>query len=110
MFHSQVQVLLAVACLSGLLARVGGAPRREQLTEILQEDFISGMDLSHLLVLRFASELMASRGKEAIREEEEEEEELGGGRERLMRRHAQFAHRARKPGCRNFFWKSFTAC
>uniref|UniRef100_A0A3Q2Q5F7 Somatostatin/Cortistatin C-terminal domain-containing protein n=1 Tax=Fundulus heteroclitus TaxID=8078 RepID=A0A3Q2Q5F7_FUNHE len=65
-------------------------------------------DLTDLLLLRFMSELMASGGEEL--HHELEEDEFGGGRERLTRRHIRFAHRARKAGCRNFFWKSFTSC
>ncbi|XP_037554214.1 somatostatin-1A [Nematolebias whitei] len=101
MLHPQVWVLLVVSSLSGLLVPGGG----EQMTEILREDFIKDQAPTRLLFLRFVSELMASRG-ETLRELEEEE--LGGGRERLRRRHLRF--RQRKAGCRNFFWKSFTAC
>uniref|UniRef100_A0A3B3V1R3 Somatostatin/Cortistatin C-terminal domain-containing protein n=1 Tax=Poecilia latipinna TaxID=48699 RepID=A0A3B3V1R3_9TELE len=66
-------------------------------------------DLTGLLLLRFMSELMASR-EEMLREKQEEEEEELGGRQKLMRRHIRFTHRERKAGCRNFFWKTFTSC
>ncbi|XP_012730200.2 somatostatin-1A [Fundulus heteroclitus] len=108
MLCSLMQVLVVALCSSVLVVHVGAAPQMNELTQALQEDFMSEKDLTDLLLLRFMSELMASGGEEL--HHELEEDEFGGGRERLTRRHIRFAHRARKAGCRNFFWKSFTSC
>ncbi|KAM4537245.1 somatostatin-1 [Odontesthes bonariensis] len=105
--RSQVQVLLVALCSSVLLVRVSGAQQGDRLTDTPQVDLINDKDLTRLLLLRFASGLMASRGEEALRELDEEEL---GGREQLRRRHIRFSQRERKAGCRNFFWKTFTSC
>ncbi|XP_016526581.1 somatostatin-1 isoform X1 [Poecilia formosa] len=118
MLCSQMKVLFVALCSSMLALHVSSAPQMDELTETLQAELISDketgsvllQDLTGLLLLRFMSELMASRGEEMLREKQEEEEEELGGRQRLMRRHIRFSHRERKAGCRNFFWKTFTSC
>ncbi|KAI4808718.1 hypothetical protein KUCAC02_000766 [Chaenocephalus aceratus] len=69
-----------------------------------------GQGLTHLLLLKFVSELLAARGDEMLPELQEEGEEEGGVREEVMRRQLPLSHRERKVGCRNFFWKTFTSC
>ncbi|PWA28807.1 hypothetical protein CCH79_00012947, partial [Gambusia affinis] len=112
MLCSQMKVLVVALCSAMLALHVSSAPQMDELTETLQAELISDKDLTGLLLLRFMSELMASRGEEMLREQEEEEEEEDelGGRQRLRRRHVRFTHRERKAGCRNFFWKTFTSC
>ncbi|XP_054880438.1 LOW QUALITY PROTEIN: somatostatin-1-like [Poeciliopsis prolifica] len=105
MLRSQMKVLVVALCSSVLALHVSSAPQMDELTETLQAELIGDKDLTGLLLLRFMSELMASRG-----EEMQEEEDERGGRQRLMRRHVRFTHRERKAGCRNFFWKTFTSC
>ncbi|XP_038140846.1 somatostatin-1 [Cyprinodon tularosa] len=107
MFCSQMQVLLIALCSSMLVVPVSAAEGVNELLEATQEELISDEDLTDLILLRFISELMASRGEMMHRDLEEDEL---SGRGRLMRRHIRFAHRQRKAGCRNFFWKTFTSC
>ncbi|XP_041842572.1 somatostatin-1A [Melanotaenia boesemani] len=106
MLRFQVQVLLMFLCSSVLLVQISGAPRNDQLTEALRADLASDKNLIRLLLLRFVSELMASR-EEMLQELEDDDL---GGRARLTRRHIRFSQRERKAGCRNFFWKTFTSC
>ncbi|KAL3046353.1 somatostatin-1A [Trematomus bernacchii] len=105
MLGSQVQILLVALFSSGLLVQVGAAPRRDMLA--LRAELATDKDLTHLLLLKFVSELLAARGDEMLPELQEEE---GGVREEVMRRHLPLSHRERKVGCRNFFWKTFTSC
>ncbi|XP_022616454.1 somatostatin-1-like [Seriola dumerili] len=107
MLGSQVQVLLVALSSSVLLVQVSGAPRRDMQTEILRADFANDKDLAHLLLLKFVSELMATRVDQMLPGLEEEEV---GVREEVMRRHLPLSQRERKAGCRNFFWKTFTSC
>uniref|UniRef100_A0A8C2ZFP1 Somatostatin/Cortistatin C-terminal domain-containing protein n=1 Tax=Cyclopterus lumpus TaxID=8103 RepID=A0A8C2ZFP1_CYCLU len=100
MLGSEVQVLLVVLFSSGLLVQVSGAPRADMLT------LGAELDLAHLLLLKFMSELTDARGGEMLPELEGE----GGGEEGIMRRHLPLTQRERKAGCRNFFWKTFTSC
>ncbi|KAK5848314.1 hypothetical protein PBY51_005939 [Eleginops maclovinus] len=104
MLRSQVQILLVALFSSGLLVQVGGAPRRDMLA--LRADLATDKDLTHLLLLKFLSELLAARGDELLPELQEDE----GVREEMMRRHLPLSQRERKAGCRNFFWKTFTSC
>ncbi|XP_044040545.1 somatostatin [Siniperca chuatsi] len=106
MLRSQVQVLLVALFSSVLLVQVNGAPRRDMLTETLRADLADNKDLAHLLLLKFVSALMATRGDEMLPELDDEEV---GVRE-VMRRHLPLSQRERKAGCRNFFWKTFTSC
>ncbi|XP_034082199.1 somatostatin-1A [Gymnodraco acuticeps] len=108
MLRSQVQILLVALFSSGLLVQVGAAPRRDMLA--LRAQLATDKGLTHLLLLKFVSELLAARGDEMLPELQEEEEEEGGVREEVMRRHLPLSHRERKIGCRNFFWKTFTSC
>ncbi|XP_010766331.1 somatostatin-1 [Notothenia coriiceps] len=104
MLRSQVQILLVALFSSGLLVQVGGAPRRDMLA--LRAQLATDEGLTHLLLLKFVSELLAARGDEMPPELQEE----GGVREEVMRRQLPLSHRERKVGCRNFFWKTFTSC
>ncbi|XP_059210807.1 somatostatin [Centropristis striata] len=106
MLRSQVQLLLVALCCSVLMVQVGGAPRRDMLTQ--RAELTHDKDLAHLLLLKLVSEVIAARGDEMLPELEEEEEE--GVREEVMRRHIPLSQRERKAGCRNFFWKTFTSC
>ncbi|XP_071765566.1 somatostatin-1 [Centroberyx gerrardi] len=108
MLRSQLQVLLVALLSSVLLVRVSGAPRRDMLTEMLRADLAKDKDLTHLLLLKFVSDLVAARENEVLPELEEEEE--SGIREAVVRRHLPLSQRERKAGCRNFFWKTFTSC
>ncbi|XP_038586360.1 somatostatin-1A [Micropterus salmoides] len=107
MLRSHVQVLLVALFSSVLLVQVSGAPRRDMLTETLRADLENDKDLTHLLLLKFVSELMAARGDEMLPELDEREVGVG---EEVMRRHLPLSQRERKAGCRNFFWKTFTSC
>ncbi|XP_076017601.1 somatostatin-1A [Genypterus blacodes] len=109
MLRSQVQALLLTLVSYELLVQVSCAPRRDVLTDILRTDLARDKDLTRLLLLKYASELMPSRGGEVLPALDDDEEELGI-REEVMRRHLPLSQRERKAGCRNFFWKTFTSC
>ncbi|XP_026208876.1 somatostatin-1A [Anabas testudineus] len=102
MLLSQVQLLLAALFSSVLLVQVSAAPRRDMLTETLRADLANDKDLAHLLLLKFASELVAAGDEQMLPELEDEEE--------VVKRHLPLPQRERKAGCRNFFWKTFTSC
>ncbi|XP_034532830.1 somatostatin-1 isoform X2 [Notolabrus celidotus] len=107
MLSCQFQVFWGVLFSSVLSLEVRAAPQPDMLMETLREDFTNDKVLTPFLLLRFMSELMATRDDEMI----PEEEEVLGVRQEVMRRHLPLAsYRERKAGCRNFFWKTFTSC
>ncbi|XP_008281052.1 somatostatin-1 [Stegastes partitus] len=106
MLRCQVQVLLVALCSSVLLVRVSSAPHWDMLTETRRAEVTNDKDVTHLLLLKFMSELVAARGDETLGELEKE----AVGREGAMRRNVPVSQRERKAGCRNFFWKTFTSC
>ncbi|XP_047452893.1 somatostatin [Mugil cephalus] len=110
MLRSLMHVLLAALCSSLLLVQVGGAPHRDVLIETLRADLTNDKDLAHLVLLKFMSELMASRGDVTLGELDEEEEVAGREQVMMRRRHLPLSQRERKAGCRSFFWKTFTSC
>lgn len=135
MVCSQVQLLLMALFSSMLLGEVSGVPPGEKLTEILRTEVAnSKVSSSHLrfkeifrflevtigvclfqghtrlLLLKFVSALMAAKRVERLNQLQEEEEEVVGIRKEMTQRQIPFSQRERKAGCRNFFWKTFTAC
>ncbi|XP_055360122.1 somatostatin-1A [Betta splendens] len=101
MLPSQVRLLLPLFCWA-LLGQVSSAPHTDLWPQALGADEARNKDLANLLLDSFVSELVAARGDRTLPELEEKEE--------VMRRHLSFSQRERKAGCRNFFWKTFTAC
>ncbi|KAM3857423.1 somatostatin-1A [Diretmus argenteus] len=108
MLRSQLQVFLVTVFSSVLLIRVGAAPNRDMLTEILRADLAQDKDVPHLLLQKFVSDLVAAR--ENGEPVQPELAEMSGVREEVVRRHIPLSQRERKAGCRNFFWKTFTSC
>ncbi|XP_074518269.1 somatostatin-1 [Halichoeres trimaculatus] len=107
MLCCQFQWFFALLVSLMLLLEVSAAPQPDMLMETLGEDFTNNKDFTPFVLLKFISELRATRLDEML----PDQEEVLGIRQEVMRRHLPLAsYRERKAGCRNFFWKTFTSC
>ncbi|XP_051900721.1 somatostatin-1-like [Pristis pectinata] len=98
--RSHMQALVAVISIALLLPRASGAPREEELSDVLQDRMPYGREEgSKMLLVRLVSELLG--GEEAA---------PGPGRRDVMPGRRWNSPRDRKAGCKNFFWKTFTLC
>ncbi|KAJ8338172.1 hypothetical protein SKAU_G00371380 [Synaphobranchus kaupii] len=108
MLCSQLQVLLVVLSASVLLAQVNRAPQRDMLAKLLRTDVAEGNeDLSRMLFLKIVSDLMITGDNKVLPDARSIEERRI---HQDVARQLPLSQRARKAGCRNFFWKTFTSC